>query len=42
MLTLGNMGINGALSFTVPPLTDSITFTSVCYPECMVGFNLTV
>ena len=36
LLTLGNMGINGPLSFTVPPFTDSITFTSVCYPECMV------
>ena len=36
LMVLGNMGMNGLLSFTVPPLTDSITFKSICYPECMV------
>jgi dopamine beta-monooxygenase len=37
LMTLGGMGMNGPLSFTVPPLADSLTFTSICYPECMVN-----
>ena len=38
LMIFGTMGRNGLLSFTIPPYTDSMTFTSICYPECMNNF----